>query len=461
MSKVRFLAALIAGKLCSAFCKVFFPTRGSNLPGSIALKLDPLFLTHVRGVEISKTVFITGTNGKSTANNMAVHAFRADGRSVCSNLEGANMKPGVAAALIKNTTMGGRFKRDYLILEIDERSLETISKDLKPGCLCVTNIQKDQVQRNGDPDFIYQKIKRTVSGLDNLTLYVNNEEPRSKSLGKYIRNGGRVISFGVAENERFSSVEDDFGITMPCPVCYEALVFSHRNLANVGAFSCPKCDLASDEKPDYQISDVDYDNNSFMVGSCGTRFINISFKLNYPAAFFLYNYSLCVSLCAEFGIGPDVLSDAFDTFTNIAGRMESFSHKGKTVRYLRIKQENPETLQSALDTIAEDRSVKVFAAGPDTVNDIIPWYSNTFYTYDCNFRPLIESGVEKYICFGSVVCWDMFNRLRYAGVPGDMIEILDTDDEAKILGAIASADTGNIYLITLLKKYEYLKRLAK
>ncbi|MDR3364139.1 MAG: MurT ligase domain-containing protein [Clostridiales Family XIII bacterium] len=453
MSSPRFAAALLAGKFCAKLCAAFFPKRGSNLPGEIALKLDPLFLRHITGVDTAKTIFITGTNGKSTANNMVVHAFRSAGRSVASNLEGANMKPGAAAALLKNTTAGGRFKKEYLILEVDERSLALIAKDLPPGQLCVANIQKDQVQRNGDPDYIYEKIKAVVRSAKNLTLFVNNDEPRSKSLGGQAAKGGRVVSFGVSANARASQIETDYGVTMPCPVCRDALVFTHFNIAGVGAFRCPSCGFRSDETPDYRIDKADFENGTFTA-------LGETCRLAYPAAFFLYNYALCAAVCAENGMAAAELKSAFGTFANIGGRMEAFSCRGKTVRYMRIKQENPETLQSALDTMAEDKTEKVLVVGPAVVDDIVPHYSNTFYTFDCNFEPFAASGVERCICFGSTIGWDMANRLRYAGIPDEKIEIVGTDDDEKILAAIAACRSGNVYLITWIKKYEKLKGYA-
>lgn len=461
MNSLRFSAALAAGKLCAAFCKAFFPKRGSNLPGEIALKFDPLFLRHVTDIDPTKTVFITGTNGKSTAGNMVAHAFLTAGKTICANLEGANMKPGVAAALIKNTTAGGRFNKEYLILEIDERSLEHIAKDLKPGHLCVTNIQKDQVQRNGDPDYIYRKIQNVVSTLDGLTLYVNNEEPRSKSLGHSVKKGGLVLTFGVAPNERVSRVENDWGVTMPCPVCHDALVFTHYNIANVGSFYCPDCGFRSDERPDSSITEVDYEHETFTATGKAASGKTDTYRLAYPAAFFLYNYALCLCVCKAFGIQTETLQRAFETFTNIGGRMETFTVSGKNVRYMRIKQENPETLQSALDTMAEDKSEKVLVIGPAVVDDIVPHYSNTFYTFDCNLEPLVKSGLERCICFGDTIGWDTANRLRYAGIPDDMIDIVDTDNDEKILAAIAACKTDRIYLITWIKKYEKLKACAK
>jgi len=453
MSSPRFIAALAAGKLCAALLKAIAPKRGSNLPGAIALRFDPEFLSHVKGIDPAKTVFTTGTNGKSTANNMVVHAFRTAGRSVCSNLEGANMKPGVATALLRNSTAGGRLKDEYLILEIDERSLAGIAGDLKPGHLCVTNIQKDQVQRNGDPGYIYQMIKGVVSGLEGLTLYVNNEEPRSKSLGRHLDESGVLVSFGVAQNARGSEAEHDRGVTAPCPLCHDALVFTWYNLAGIGAFRCPACGFSSGGPADYVITEVNYEGGTF-------RAEGHTYKLGYTAAFFLYNYAFCLCLCAGFGLGADNLKKAFESFENIGGRMESFPHAGKTVKYMRVKQENPETLQNALDTIAVDKTEKVFMFGPGVIDDIVPHYSNTFYIFDCSFGSLIKSGVERFICFGGPVEREAAARLRYAGVPDDRIEILESDDNDTILGAIAACKTDNIYLITKLYTYEKLKERA-
>jgi UDP-N-acetylmuramyl tripeptide synthase len=445
----RFGVALLAGKLCAAFTKAFFPTRGTNLPGEIALKFDPLFLHHVKGIDPAKTIFITGTNGKSTTNNLIVHMFRAAGRTVATNLEGANQKPGVATTLLRTTDGSGHMKPEYLILEVDERNLAMIYAGIPAKYLCVTNIQKDQVQRNGDPDYIYQKIRAVVN--EKITIFVNNEEPRSKSLAAL---AGRSVHFGVAKNERGSRKEVDFGVTMPCPVCREALEFDFYNLANVGRFRCPSCGFGSDETPDIRIDGVDYENAVFTIRG-------ETFHLGYAAAHFLYNYALAFAVCTELGIGIPEIQKALETFTNIGGRLEIFKFADKRIRYIRMKQENPETLQSVLDDIAADRSEKVFLAGPETIHDIIPHYSNTFYTFDCNFEPLLSSHVEKCICFGKTVGFDMANRLLYAGFPQEQITVIDTDDEKAVLNALADCRSDNAYLITTIKVYEQLRKRAE
>ena len=72
----------------------------------------------------------------------------------------------------------------------------------------------------------------------------------------------------------------------------------------------------------------------------------------------LYNYALVISVCKRFNIDSKTIENAFLSFVNPADRRETYHYHGKTIRYLRMKQENPETLQNALDTVARDKDKK-------------------------------------------------------------------------------------------------------
>ncbi|MCL1923549.1 MAG: MurT ligase domain-containing protein [Propionibacteriaceae bacterium] len=453
-----FLIALFAGKLSALACRILAPTRGSNLPGVVALKFDRNFLSHVRGVQPGKTIFITGTNGKSTATTMVVHALREAGLTVATNTEGANMMPGVATVLIRSTKITRGFTSDFLVLEIDERSLATISQQIPPGHLGVLNIQKDQVQRNGEPDYIYQKIKTVVDSLPEVKLYLNDDEPRSRSLGlppNALTQGeppsaGSTFSVTAWDEQ---SHHDQWEVTMPCPRCAAEIDFHTRTIAGMGEFLCHRCNFGSRQGSSTVIDTVDFLAQSF---TCGGE----TYHLGYLAPYFLYNYAFCLCLCTQLGIDGATLVRALESFTNISGRMESFTHQGKTINYMRIKQENPETLQSALDTLARDSSPKVFVLGPAVIDDFIPHYSNTFYTFDCDFGPLVDSGLDRCICFGDTIAWDTANRLIYAGVPREKIDIIDSDHDQQILNAIAACEATNVYLITWIKKFQKLKEQA-
>ena len=164
----------------------------------------PDFIGHFTGIDPEKVIFITGTNGKSTANNMIVHALRDSGRTVCSNLEGANMIGGIATALIRNSTLTGKVTTEFFSFEIDERSLAGIYKYIPAKKVCITNLQKDQVQRNGEPDYIVQKFRKVFN--DDMTFFLNDGEPRSKSFEDF---SDKVYYYGV-DKTQYSFVKDKF-----------------------------------------------------------------------------------------------------------------------------------------------------------------------------------------------------------------------------------------------------------
>ena len=92
---MNFKAALIYGKLINSAIRIIDSSRGSNKAGEMALAKCPDMIKHFKGIDPSKVVFITGTNGKSTTTNLINHIFTKSGYNVVCNLEGANLLPGI------------------------------------------------------------------------------------------------------------------------------------------------------------------------------------------------------------------------------------------------------------------------------------------------------------------------------------------------------------------------------
>ena len=452
MGKLRFSLALAAGKTLAWAINMVNPARGSNLPGELALKLDPDFIRHVKGPVREKTIFITGTNGKSTTTNLIATLFHTAGVSAAINLEGANLKAGVATTLLKNSTLGGKLKTEYIILETDERYLPIVNKELPCGQLLVTNIQKDQVQRNGEPDLIWRKISSVIG--PETKLYVNNEEPYCSALAE---RAGAVRRYSVDAHEKSFTKLSFFTTTMPCPRCGAPIRFEKYNIDNVGSFRCTGCDFSSAEQPEYQLGQVKYADHSACLSSPQGD-IPLFFKYDSPS--FLYCYAGALAVALENGLPVDKVVQGCSEFVNIGGRMEDIQTGDKTIHYLRMKQENPETLQSALDYIAADKRKKIFMLGLDELTDFHPHYTNTFYAFDCDLEKLVESNVERFICFSGTVSYDAALRLVYAGADPEQISVLPTNDDKTILDELARWDAETVYLITWLHKFEDLKKYA-
>ncbi len=444
MKKFRFLFALFVGKVLVLLTKIVSKERGTNIPGAFSNKIQKDFISNFKGIDYDKAIFITGTNGKSTTNNIVVHTLKTAGKTVATNLEGANLIGGIATALIKNSSIFGKVKTEFISFEIDERSFARIHGLLPAKNVCITNLQKDQVQRNGEPDYIYQKLKKVIN--PEMTLFLNNEEPRVKSFEDLTKN---VIYYSVEKN-KYSFVKNDFyDVTLPCPKCNDKIKFEYYNIDNIGNFKCLGCSFKSEEKPNYVINNINYEESTF---ECDGN----KYSVPYKEPYFIYNYALCIAICGKFDIPYESIEKAFKTFKNIGGRLETIKYKTKEIKYIRIKQENPETLQSAFDYISRDEKPKILMLGLEQLEDFKPYYTNTFYAFDCNVEKLAKSDIKRYICFSEAVSYDTANRLIYGGIEKDKISIIPSDSDDDILKELDKYDCDNVYLITWLHKYEQL-----
>ena len=442
---MKFYLALWLGKIINLLIRMIDKSRGSNLSGEKAIVVDPQMIKKFKGVDCSRMLFITGTNGKSTTNNLVYHIFRENGYDVVANLEGANLMAGIATALIKRSSIFGRIKGDFFIFEVDERYLASVYALLPAENILVTNLQKDQVHRNGDPDFIYRKISPVVEKA--ARVFLNGDEPRSFALSSL---NPSYVTYGVEKHSE-AFMKDGTFPTMACPVCHGRIEFDYYNNDGMGGFRCLSCGLRQGEAR-YRAEDISFADKTFTVD--GTEF-----NMPYDIPYMLYNYAAAIAVAREMGgIPMDSVAGAFKNFKNVGGRYEVLEFEGKTIKYMRIKQENPETLQTSLNIIAQDKTPKTVCLGMGHIPDVIPSYTNTFYTFDCDFSGVTESNVEDYMSFTEYVCYDVAERLIYAGVPREKIKIMNTEDGDVIFDAVRNAKTDNIYLITWIHTFHDLQK---
>ena len=449
----KFLRALAMGKAGSAAISIVAKNRGTNWAGEKAMAIDPEFISHLKGIDPEKVLFITGTNGKSTVNNLINHILRNRGLKVVSNVEGANLITGVATALIKGSSVSGDVDADFYIFETDERYLYQISEQLPCANLLITNLQKDQVQRNGDPDFIYRKISRVIDRFK-MRLFLNGDEPRSCSMAD---KSGSVVFYGVEKHAKAFTKDDTF-VTMPCPKCRSRIRIDYFNNDGMGGFECERCGFTNANgkgDSDYMIHDVDFESKKFTLNG-------VDFTMPYDLPYMMYNYAAAVAVCKELaGVSEEESSAALESFKLIGGRIDSIEYRGQTIKYMRFKQENPETLQNFINMIAQDPEEKVVVIGFGTINDFDPHYINSFYAFDCDYTGLIESNVKKYIFVTDTIAYDAANSFIYGGVDPAKVEILPTSDEKEILNAITSSGCNNVYLTIELHRFEHMKEFAR
>lgn len=458
MKTILFYLIIFFSKILNSFINIFFKGHGTYISGAIAFKLLPDFLSRVKNIDKNKVIIITGTNGKSTTTNLVVNTLRNLGKTVSSNLEGANLTTGAITTVLKNITLSGRLKTEYLVIESDERYLQITYPQLMAGHVIITNLQKDQMQRSSTPEFIYNKVKKTASIATN--LYLNADEPISLSLKRFA--SGKVYTYGIAENAKsFKKDEKDIS-TFPCYMCGSKMSFDYFNLDNIGGFKCTSCGYKK-ETPDFNVENIDFDNKQITLNGK-------TYNISYPMMYFQYTYAMAIAVLTNLGFSYEDINSTLYKFKNIQGRIDDLRYhylddedtmKVKKVKYHRIKQGNSETLQTVLDIISEDKEDKTVIFFLNEVEDYPPYFTSAFYIFDVNLNKLKEQN-PNIICFGRSVAYDVANKLKYEGFNMDKLDVIESNDGKKLFKALEDEKYGdNIYLILPIERLNRLKNELK
>ena len=147
---MRKLFAIIVCKLGHFVGKLV--GKGSSMPGKFALKICPDIL---RRVELPRHIIaVTGSNGKTSTVEMIAAVLRADGKTVVYNEEGSNQIEGVTTLVLTHATLGGAVRADVLLIESDERYAARTFQFFHPTEFVITNLYRDQLTRNGHPEWV-------------------------------------------------------------------------------------------------------------------------------------------------------------------------------------------------------------------------------------------------------------------------------------------------------------------
>lgn len=392
-----------------------FVGKGTSLPGSYALKICPDILSRIKKPKL--VVAVTGSNGKTSTVEMIASVLKASGKTVAYNAEGSNQIEGVTTMILGSCTLGGKMKQDVLLIESDERYTKYTFRWFHPTHYVITNLYRDQLTRNGHPEWVFDAIKESI--FDDTTLILNADDPTVSLFG---RGRDNVLWFGLdrtcESSAEFSGAYND-GIY--CPVCGRPMVYDCYHFNHVGHYHCTGCDFAR-HTTDYTVTDINLRENKITVN--GEHDIKLAFKSIYN----IYNILAAYTVCTLAGVPGEDVARLVGNYILKNGRYIEFSigkHEGV---FLISKHEN---------SISYDMSLRYAVAQekPCTVIIIVDAVSRKYFTsetswlWDIDFNRLNSDSVQNiYLC--GKYCNDLAMRFSFTEIPSEKIKVYEDIDEA-------------------------------
>lgn len=392
-------------------------TAGS-LPGKVALKIDPSIVRELRGKLKCGSVVVVGTNGKTTVTNVIADVFERAGHSVLCNRTGANLKNGIATALLQGKPS------DWGVIECDELWLAKVTPDLRPTYIVLLDLFRDQLDRCGELDRIQEAIVEALAASPETTLVFNADDPLCAYVAESCSNP--KVAFGIAESMELdqNSVAD---ATM-CQRCSHMFEYEYRQYGQLGAFACPSCGF-SRPKLDFAARnvrlgadgltlEVEATNPSALLGLSGAE-SSVAIKTHMAASYMAYNISAVAAATLSAGCLPGSVSEAVAAFNPKNGRLQRFTVAGHDILLNLAK--NPTGFNQNLRIVEADERPKAAAF---FVNDQVADGCDISWIWDIDFEELASQGDVRVFVGGSRRN-DLQVRFKYAGIAAELANDID------------------------------------
>lgn len=393
---------ILAMKILNLILKICHK-NGGNFLGKIAFDLNPEIFKYFK--VNCPVIAVSATNGKTMTNNCIGYTLKTAGNKVVSNVEGNNMETGILSTILKNCTLTGKIKADYLVFEVDESYIPVVFKDFTLDTLVILNFFRDQLDRNGEVESLILRINEFLKTY-NGNLILNNDDPNVARLGHANPDNSNVYYFSVDKYKFATEQIKEAGEGKFCPFCKTRLEYEYYQYSHVGKFKCPNCNFGDNEI--YKLAtNVDLKNRCFDIDGN-------TYKINGNSIYLIYNYTAVYSVCSLYDISNDIVKKSFSTFALNNGRLEEIKiHGVPTIINL---AKNPTGSNVSLRILNEDDSKKELLF---VLNDNIADGFDVSWIWDINFNNL--NNVSRIITSGTRA-YDIAIRIKTSGFPAEKIE---------------------------------------
>lgn len=453
---IRAKFASFAGRAARWGGETFMRRAAGNMPGAIALKIDPLVLTDL-AKRVDPIVVVSGTNGKTTTTNLVADCLATSGRPLVCNREGNNLQAGVVTALLVGPESKGfdasgmavgtaasdraagaadapsgavssaaaGSAKPIACFECDELYTKYVLPRVKPRYFMLLNLFRDQLDRFGEIDRIQEVIAEALSKSPETVFVYNGDDPLCAAIAGRVPN--RSVAFGIQGDLGLS--EDRVSDSRFCQKCGGLLEYEYVHYDKLGAYRCESCGWSRPEL-DFAAQGVRATDAGFVFDIDGrtveTAQTGVYMVYNVLAAYVISKLSGLV----EFGgFQKSVLS-----YRPSNGRLQVFEFGDRSVMTNLAK--NPTGFNQNIRIVLQERG-RVLAL---FVNDNDPDGHDVSWFWDIDFENWAHiEGLKAFV--GGTRANDMQVRLKYAGIKARIVE-----NVAEVL-SLTDADDGRAYVI--------------
>lgn len=411
--------------------------RGATtLPGRVALKVKRNVLSDLS--KNVKVIIVTGTNGKTTSCRIIEEGLKTAGKSYFINKSGANLITGITASFIMNSTITGKAKKEYAIVECDENAFREVSRYIRADVVLVTNVFRDQLDRYGEVTHTLNAIKQSVKNLPQAVVCLNADCSLTYSMSREIPN--KIITYGVNVPFDKNAKETEISDAKYCIFCKHEYKYSYHTYGHLGGFRCENCGYER-TVPDFAVTSVEeLKPNSSIVVTDFNGDKNLT-KINIGGAYNVYNAVGCAAGLFALGIDMKTIYKALESFNGAFGRMEQFSAGDNKINIILVK--NPagfSQTMSFLSSIKDDFTLIM------SLNDNAADGRDISWIWDVDFGGIFEKSNVKEIYVSGKRCYDMAVRVKYEGVSEDRIKVIENEDYNKLVD-IAVSQGRDVYIV--------------
>ncbi|MBR3152359.1 MAG: DUF1727 domain-containing protein [Clostridia bacterium] len=434
----RFFVALYVAKAAKNSLKLLgklFKVNGSHVPGTLAIKICPDFLSIID--KPKKVIAVTGTNGKTTTCNFITDSLKELKYDVLSNKFGSNIVGGITTTLLGGVTLRNKSKHDIAVLEVDERCSPLILPYINPDYVVVTNLFRDSLKRNAHSEYIFNIINRAIS--DTSTLILNADDLISNKMKA--NNSNKKVFFGINKLDidlpNQNNIVNDAQI---CPICYSKLKYNFIRYHHIGSAYCENCHYTS-PKTDFCVEKINHETNELVVSYNNNK---INLNMISDSIFNIYNEIATFTLLKELGVKDEDIQNVFKNIEITKYRYTEEDINGyKIINHL-SKGYNPIACSIVFQYVKNTKGNKEIVLLIEDYHDNKISSENIAWFYDCDFEFLNDDSIKKIIIPGKI-SKDIELRLLMTGI--DKEKVVALDDESTVTDYLSFDKDNTIYIL--------------